>query len=449
MNTAAKLAESLLHSQAGSPAASNVHTERNTGESVKTMRALVWQGAESVQVQTVSRPTIVDPTDAVIKVTATTICGSDLHLYHKAVPEMKAGDILGHEFLGIVKEIGPAVENLKIGDRVVVSFCICCGKCAYCRREEFTACDTTNDSKVMEAMYGHRCAGMFGYSHLTGGYSGGQAEYVRVPYADFNTMHLPLSITDESALMLSDVACTAWHATELGNVTKGQSVVIWGAGPIGLLAAMWCVYKEAGRVVVIDRVKTRLNKVHQKFGGKVLTVNYEDPDTSDILGCIKRLVPGGPDVAIDAVGFRYTKTMAHKVETMLMLETDSIDALTEAIISVRKYGTVSIVGDYVGYVNHFPIGAVMEKGLTLRAGQTPVQKYWKKLLEIIKSDKSWDPAFIITHKFILEDTAKAYRSFDHKEDGFIKAFIRPENLMENEIVSALRSLSINAAESEE
>jgi len=447
INTAAKLAESFLQTQHGPPpAASSVHTERNRGDTEETMRALVWLGAETVQVQTVSKPTVMFPTDAVVKVTATTICGSDLHLYHKAIPEMKAGDILGHEFIGIIEKVGSEVKNVKVGDRVVVSFCICCGKCDYCRRQEFTGCDTTNDSRLMEEMYGYRCAGMFGYSHLTGGYSGGQAEYVRVPLADVNTLHIPRSVPDQSALMLADVACTAWHAVELGNVSKGRSVVIWGAGPIGLLSAMWSVYREARTVVVIDRVKERLDKVHYKFGGRVLTINYEDPDTSDIIGCVKRLIPGGPDCTIDAVGFRYTKTMKHKVETMFMLETDSIDALTEAIITVRKYGTVSIIGDYVGYVNHFPIGAVMEKGLTLRSGQAPVQKYWKKILEIIQNDKKWDPSFIISHYLEFEELPKAYRLFDRKESGFIKAFVRPPHVSEEEVVVGMRELKMSKEE---
>jgi len=334
------------------------------------------------------------------------------------MPDMHDGDILGHEFMGIVDEVGSEVKKLTRGQRVVVAFDIACGACDYCKREEYTACDVTNPSKLMEEMYGHRCAGFYGYSHLTGGVPGGQAEYVRVPFADFNCLPIPDDVPDEKALYLSDVVPTAYHACEMGKVGKGDTVAIWGLGPVGLMAAKWAQIRGAARVIGIDQVPERLTLAKQHLGIEV--INFKEVDVCKEL---PRLVPNGPDVAIEAAGFEYAKTLLHKVERAVGLETDTADILTECINLVRKFGRVSIIGVYAGYANHFPIGAMMEKGLTMQGSQSPTQKYWKMALEKIQSGEL-DPTFIISHKIKLADLPEAYSKFYNRE-GVIKIFARP------------------------
>jgi len=302
---------------------------------------------------------------------------------------------------------------------VVVAFNIACGFCDYCKREEYTACDTTNPSKLMEGMYGHRSCAIYGYSHLTGGVAGGQAEYVRVAFADVNCLPIPKGVPDEKALYLSDVVPTALHAVEMAEVKEGDTVAIWGLGPIGLMAARWCEYKKARRVIGIDCVPERLNLAKNYL--KIETINFQEQDVCKTLA---ERIPHGPDAVIEAAGFEYPTTLKHKVEMAVGLETDTSDMLTECITSVRKAGKVSIIGVYVGFTNHFPIGALMEKGLTMRGGQSPTQKYWKFCLDLIQKGVI-DPSFIITHKKTLMDGPELYEKFYNREEGVIKVFLRP------------------------
>jgi len=383
-----------------------------------TMKALEWRGNTSVMVVERPRPVVTDPSDAVIRITTTTICGSDLHLYHHEFSGMESGDVIGHECMGIVESVGSEVSSLKKGDRVVVCFDIACGKCFYCKKQLFSCCETTNPNPEMESLYGHKTSGMFGYSHLTGGYEGAQAEFIRVPFAEMNCLKVPNSLPDEKVFMLSDVICTGFHATELGQVSEGQTVAVWGCGPVGLMAIKWAFYRGAKRVIAIDGLDYRLN-VAKSVGADV--INFTE---KNVLKTIKELCPIGPDVCIDAVGFRFPKSLLHKLERGLKLETDTPEVLTECITACRKGGRISIVGDYYAYANHFPIGAFMEKGLSSAAGQTPCQKYWKNLLSIIEKGE-FDPTFIITHVLPFEKAAEAYAMFDEKKDNVIKVMLKP------------------------
>jgi len=382
------------------------------------MKALEWEGKDDVKVVTRPRPLITEPTDCVVRVTTTTICGSDLHMYHHDVKQMEKGDILGHEFMGIVESVGPQVKNIKIGDRVVVSAVICCGNCQYCKQGNVSLCDTTNPSAEIESLYGQRLSGIFGYSHLTGGYPGGQAEYVRIPLADMNVLKVPSNLKDEQVLFLSDIACTGWHANELGEVSEGKTVVIWGCGPVGLMAAMWAKFRGAKRVISVDGIPYRLQFAKEKLG--VETINFTEVDVVDT---VRTMIPGGPDVVIDAVGFRYPKSLVHKVQRSLGTEGDSPEVLIEALLSCKKGGNLAIVGDYFLYANGFPVGALMEKGITTRGSQVYVQKYWKQLLGYIEQGKV-DPSFVITHVMPFEKAAEAYRMFDQKADNSIKILLK-------------------------
>ncbi|KAJ3363154.1 hypothetical protein GGF32_004725 [Allomyces javanicus] len=387
----------------------------------ETMRAVVYHGTKDVRVDDVPKPAVTDPTDTIVKITTTTICGSDLHLYHSFIPEMKAGDIIGHEFVGIVESVGDQVTNVKPGDRVCVSAVIACGKCGFCRKKQYSLCDTTNQSKSMNYMYGHRTAGLFGYSHMTGGYAGGQAEYARVPYADINLLHLPESVPDAFAVLIADVLCTAWHAVELAEVKQGDIVAIWGCGPIGLATAMWAHHLGARRVISIDAVPERLAHA-TALGGEV--INYKQ-DT-DVVAKLAQLVPGGPDVCIEAAGSRYASSWQHTIQKVLYLETDAIDTVTQCIRACAKAGRVSIIGDMIGTANQYPIGAQMEKGLTVRGGQLWVQKDWHMVLDKLVK-KEIDPSFLVTHTMDLDDAAKAYKMFDQKEDGVLKVMLKPKH----------------------
>ncbi|KAJ3263945.1 hypothetical protein HK104_006553 [Borealophlyctis nickersoniae] len=383
------------------------------------MKALVYHGKRTVSIDTVPTPCVTESKDAVVKVTVTTVCGSDLHLWNNEIPEVKDGDILGHEAVGIVESVGADVKKIQKGMRVVVSAIIAEGSCEYCKREEYSLCDCTNPSGVMEKMYGNRIAGIFGYSHLLGGYPGAQAEYIRVPFADMNLLPLPDDVPDETALTLSDIACTGYHATELTSVLPGHTVAVWGCGPVGLMAQSWSLFRGAKKVIAIDCVPARLALAKQKLGVDVTTINFKE---EDVVKRIKELVPNGPDACIDATGFDYAKSFVHKVERMLYLETDAIDAATEAIIACRKGGTVSFIADYIGYSNHFPMGAFMEKGLTARGGQVFVQRYWHKILSWIRDGK-FDPTFVLTHRLPFDETPRVYATFDAKEDGMVKAVL--------------------------
>jgi threonine dehydrogenase-like Zn-dependent dehydrogenase len=322
--------------------------------------------------------------------------------------------------VGVVEEVGANVRNIKKGDRVAIAAPIACGECQYCKEESYSLCDRTNPSQDLYRQFGgHRCAGIFGYSHLLGGYPGLQAQYARVPHADVNLLQIPDDVPDEKAIFLSDVCCTAWHANEVSEVTKGKTVVVWGCGPIGLMAQKMAWLRGAKRVIGIDCLLDRLNMAKNILGSEVINYKEQCP-----VETIHKMVPGGPDVCIDCVGFRYAKSFLHKVESALGLETDVGECLEECIKTVKKNGIVGIIGDYVGYSNHFPIGVAMTKAVTMRGSQVFVQKYWKQLLKLIQSGEL-DPTFMATHDMSLEAAAEAYDIFDKKSQEAIKVLLRP------------------------
>jgi len=357
--------------------------------------------------------------DAVIRVTSTTVCGSDLHMYVGKVSAMEKGDVMGHEFMGIIEDVGPGVQNLKKGDRVVVSAVIACGTCEFCLKGAFSCCNLTNPSEQCREMYGHRLSGIFGYSHLTGGFPGGQAEFVRVPIADVNCLKVPDSLPDDKVLFLSDIICTGWHACEQGEVSEGKVVAVWGCGPVGLMALAWARFRGASKIIAIDNIPERLRLARKQLGA--YTINFDEADVVSALMEITNCL--GPDVAIETAGFRFPKSLTQKVQQLVKLQTDSLDILNEQIISVKKAGNISLIGDYFGTGNCFNVGAFMEKAITMRGGQVFVQKYWHELLHYIESGQ-FDPTFVITHRFeSLEDIPQAYRMFNKRQDGMIKVLI--------------------------
>jgi len=325
---------------------------------------------------------------------------------------------LGHEPMGIVTSVGPTVKDLKVGDRVVVSAVITEGECWYCKNGFPSWCECTNPSKQMEEIYGHRLAGVLGYSELLGGYDGGQAEYVRVPYADLNCLKIPEGVPDEKVLFLSDIMCTGWHGNELGAVGPGQIVAIWGCGPVGLMAAMWAKFRGASRIIVIDKEGYRLDVAKAQFNCEIINAS-----SVDVIQTMKTICPGGPDVAIECVGFRFPQSLVHKVERLLRAETDSPEILTQCITCLRKGGTLAIIGDYYNLANQFPVGAMMEKGIVVRGGQVFVQRYWKYLLQLVLDNKV-DPTFVISHTKPLEEAAEAYKMFDRHENNALKIILK-------------------------
>lgn len=398
------------------------HNPTSTRQQPKThptekMKAIVWRGKFDMRYEEVPRPMVSEPHDILLKVTATTICGSDLHLYTGELPGMESGDIVGHEFMGIVVDKGQDVQ-LPIGTRVVVAFDIACGFCDFCKREEYTSCDTTNPSKVAETMFGHALVGVFGYGHMVGGYWGGQAEYVRVPFADLNCLPIPDDVPDEKALYLSDVIPTSYHACEMGEVKQGDKVGIWGMGPIGLAAARWAQILGASTVVCISGTEDRLD-IARNLG--CVVINYHEQDPVDT---ISKMFPQGLDVCIDAAGFRFAKSMVHKVQRALMLETDTPEIITECCKCCRKNGKVSVIGDYPGTCNSFPIGMIAMKHLRLESGQSPTQRIWKMALEKLRTGE-YDPSFFVTHTMTLKDVPDAYKQFYNREGGMVKIFVRP------------------------
>jgi len=435
MNAAANLAERVLregHEGNNQPAEGpdvttdvsnpNRDPSRWADPSGEKMKALAWMGKNKVQLVTTYKPRVIDPTDVVIKVTGSSICGSDLHLYHGSIVTMQEGDILGHEFCGVVDNVGPNVHNVKPGDRVVASFHIACGNCRYCKEGLSSMCDRTNGSEVENVLHGQRIAGVFGYSHLTGGYAGGQAEYVRVSYGDINLLKLPDDVPDEKGLYLSDVLCTSYHCVHDTGVYNGNTVAIWGLGPIGLFAAIFAFQAGASRVIGIDN-NWRLAYAKSKLP-KLECLDFSKVDSKKgVSGTIQEMVPGGVDVALECAAGEFTKGWLHTVEVAVGLETDTSETLNEMILSVRKFGRCGITGVYSGFTNHLNIGSLMQRGIRLIGnGQAPVQKYWKDILQMIRNNEV-DPLMMVTHRISLEDAEIAYQKFDKKEDGIVKLFI--------------------------
>ncbi|KRE13869.1 alcohol dehydrogenase [Bosea sp. Root381] len=390
------------------------------------MKALCWHGKGDIRCETVPDPQIQDAGDVVIKVTACAICGSDLHVYDGYTPTMEAGDVLGHETMGEVVEVGRDVRNLKVGDRVVVPFNIACGDCFFCRKQLFSLCDRSNPNadQAKKAM-GQSPSGLFGYSHMLGGFPGGQAEYLRVPYADVGPIKVPNGIPDEQVLFLSDIFPTGYMAAENAEIEEGDTVAVWGCGPVGQFAIQSAWMFGAGRVIAIDNVPERLALAASK--GRAETINFDDVGVYDRL--MEMTKGRGPDRCIDAVGAEAHGSgsfdaVIDKIKAATYLATDRPHALREAIMCCRKGGTISMPGVYFGFLDKIPMGAFMNKGLTLKTGQTHTHRYLAPLLEKIMSGEI-DPSFVITHRAGLEDGPGLYQTFRDKEDGCIKVVLKP------------------------
>lgn len=389
------------------------------------MKAVVYHGKYDVRVEEVPDPRIEAPRDAIVKVTSTAICGSDLHLYDGYIPEMHKGDILGHEFMGEVVEVGAGNKKLKVGDRVVVPFNICCGECWFCQNGQWSVCERTNRTgdKAKE-MFGHVTAGLFGYSHLTGGYPGGQAQYVRVPFADVCPTKVPNGLSDEQVLFLTDIFPTGWQGAEFANIQEGDTVAVWGCGPVGQFCIRSAQMQGAGQVVAIDMVPERL-ALAAEAGAEV--VNF---DKEDVYERLNQITKGrGPDSCIDAVGMEAHGTgsfdaIADRALALTGLGTDRIHAFRDCLRNVRAGGTVSLSGVYGGFLNMVPLGAAFQKGVTIRMGQCNVLNYIDKLMRMIEEGK-FDPSFVITHKVGLEDAPRMYDTFKKKQDGCIKVVMKP------------------------
>ncbi|GHA87322.1 zinc-dependent alcohol dehydrogenase [Modicisalibacter luteus] len=389
------------------------------------MKALCWHGKNDIRYETVPDPEIEDPRDAIINVSSCAICGSDLHLFHHFMPSMKSGDIVGHEFMGEVMEVGSDVKKLKVGDRVVVPFTITCGECDQCRRGNFSLCERSNRNKAMaDKVFGHAGAGLFGYSHLTGGYAGGQAEYVRVPFADETHIQVPDTLTDEQVLFLGDIFPTGWQAAVQCDIEPTDTVVIWGAGPVGQFCVRSAVLLGAQQVVVIDNVPERLSMAQ---AGGAIPINF---DEESVLGRLQELTHGkGPEKCIDAVGLeshvpRSPDSVYDRVKQSLWMENDRAHVLREMIYVCRPGGVLSIPGVYSGMVDKIPMGQLMNKALSVRSGQTHVRRWSDDLVRRI-DDGQIDPSFVITHSVSLEDGPEMYNVFRNKQDGCVKVVLKP------------------------
>jgi len=392
------------------------------------MKALCWHGKGDVRVDSVPDPEIQDPRDAVIKVTSTAICGSDLHLYDGYMPTMESGDILGHEFMGEVVELGSAVTNLKRGDRVVVPFTMACGTCFFCQRQLYSCCDNSNPNReIAEKEMGHSPSGLFGYSHMLGGFSGGQAEYVRVPFADVGPYKVPDGLADEKVLFLTDIFPTGYMAAEQAEIEPGDTVAVWGCGPVGLFAIKSAWMFGAGRVIAIDTVPERLRLA--ETDGKAEIIDFMKVEGS-VYDRLQEMTKGrGPDRCIDAVGAEAhgmgsIPAVVDKVKASVGLGTDRPQVLREAIMCCRKGGTVSVPGVYIGKLDGVPMGAFVNKALTMKTGQTHVHRYFKPLMDRIEAGEI-DPSFLITHRVPLADAPKMYKTFRDKEDGCVKVVLKP------------------------
>jgi len=390
------------------------------------MRALTWHGRHDVRIDNVPDPEIVNPKDAILRVTSTAICGSDLHLYDGYIPGMRAGDILGHEFMGEVVEVGPQ-STLTKGQRVVVPFPIACGECFFCQKQQFSCCDNTNPPETSDAtefQYGYPMAGVFGYSHLTGGYAGGQAEYVRVPFSNVGPLVVPDHLEDDKVLFLTDILPTGWMAAENCEIEPGDTVAVWGCGPVGLFAIQSALIMGAHRVIAIDHYPTRL-ALAKELGAEIL--DYREVDVREALAEMTGGI--GPDAVIDAVGLEAhgisIDNILDQVKAMGFLVTDRIHALREAVLSVRKGGRVSVPGVYGGFADKFPVGAFMEKGLTMKTGQTHVHRYLKPLLALIEEGKV-DTTFLISHHAPLEQAPEMYTHWHDDQNAYTKIVLKTE-----------------------
>ena len=388
------------------------------------MKAVCWCGKMNVNVEDVPDPEIINPRDVIVRVTSTAICGSDLHLYNGLVPSMMKGDILGHEFMGEVVEVGSGVNNLAAGDRVVVPFPIACGHCAQCERDMYSLCENSNpDAWMAEKMWGYSPCGIFGYSHMLGGYAGGQAEYARVPFADIGPMKVPDHLDDDKVLFLTDIFPTGYMAADMCNIQPGDVVAVWGCGPVGQFAIKSAYLLGAERVIGIDRFDYRLRMARERAGAE--TIDYEQTDVQEAL---KEMTGGrGPDHCIDAVGMEGHGPgilgAYDRVKTAMMLETDRAYALRQAIRACRSGGTVSVAGVYSGFIDKFPMGAIVNRSLTIRSGQCHVHRYMRPLLERIERGEI-DPSFVITHHMRLDDAPQGFEIFNNKEEECLKVVLK-------------------------
>jgi len=389
------------------------------------MKALCWHGKHDVRYDTVPDPQIEEPRDAIVKVSSCAICGSDLHLFDGFMPGMQHGDVMGHEFMGEVVEVGPGNKKLKVGDRVVVPFTICCGECEQCRRGNWSVCERSNRNKaVADKLFGHTTAGLFGYTHLTGGYAGGQAEYVRVPYADVAPVKVPEGLSDEQVLFLGDIFPTGWQAAAACEIEPTDTVAIWGAGPVGQFAVRSALLMGAEQVVCIDYLEDRLSMAR---AGGAITINFK---TESVLERLAELTDGkGPEKCIDAVGMeahvtRSIDSVYDRAKQALMWETDRPHVLREMIYVCRPGGVLSVPGVYGGLLDKLPFGALMNKGLTVRTGQTHVNRWTDELLHLIE-EGTIDPSFVVTHSAPLADGPDLYWTFRNKEDGCVKVVLKP------------------------
>ena len=391
------------------------------------MKAVCWMGKGNVEVHKVDDPKIINPKDAILRVTRTAICGSDLHLYDGYIPTMESGDIVGHEFMGIVEEVGSDVKKLKRGDRVVVPFTIACGSCAFCNKNLWSLCDNTNpNAHIAEAMYGYSGSALYGYSHIYGGYAGGQAQYVRVPFADVGPLKIESDLPDEKVLFLSDIFPTGYMGADNANIEPGDTVAVWGCGPVGLFAIASAYMLGAGKVIAIDRFPERLKLAREYCGAT--TIDYSEEDVL-VVEALRDLTGGmGPDSCIDAVGMEAHSDTAigtyDKVKQALMMQTDRPFVLRQAIQAVRKGGTLSIPGVYGGVLDKVNFGAAFGKGIHMAMGQTHMHKYMKPLLEKVEQGKI-DPSFMISHRIGIEQAPEMYKTWRDKQDAVTKIVIDP------------------------
>ena len=390
------------------------------------MRATCWTGLNTVEVQDVPDPKILNSRDAIVKITSSAICGSDLHLLDGYVPTMKRGDILGHEFMGEIVEKGTDVGNLEVGDRVVVPFPIACGACNACQAGLFSVCENSNPNAAMaEKLFGRSPAGIFGYSHMLGGFAGGQAEYARVPFADIGPLKVPEGMADDQALFLSDIFPTGYMGADMCDIKPGDVIAVWGAGPVGLFAIASAYLLGAERVVAIDRFDYRLEKAARQAGAEI--IDYEQ---TSVLDALNEMTAGrGPDACIDAVGMESHHSFVplhayDRIKQATRQETDRPHALREAIMACRNGGTISVIGVYGGLIDKFPMGAVMNRSLTIKTGQCHVQRYMRPLLERIQNGEI-DPSFVVSHQIPLEEAPRGYEMFKHKEDHCTKVVLKP------------------------